>query len=107
MWTLHMGTRVLPCVRPRRCLGVASRVDQPSALVEKAANAGRSQTYHSSSRLVRLAILIKGMLWKNGRNGTNWEAYGRGSLPLHNLVSDSAHPHYVSDRLPQSFVGSS
>ena len=29
------------------------------------------------------------------------EAYGRGSLPLHNLVSDSAHPHYVSDPLPR------
>ena len=27
-------------------------------------------------------------------------AYGRGSLPLHNLVSDSANPHYVSDPLP-------
>ena len=37
----------------------------------------------------------------------HWEAYGRGSLPLHNLVSDSANPHYVSDPLPQSFVGSS
>ena len=23
----------------------------------------------------------------------HWEAYGRGSLPLHNLVSDSANPH--------------
>ena len=34
-------------------------------------------------------------------------AYGGGSLPLHHLVSDSAHPHYVSDPLPQSFVGSS
>ena len=34
----------------------------------------------------------------------HWEAYG---LPLHNLVSDSAHPHYISDPLPQSFVGSS
>ena len=22
----------------------------------------------------------------------HWEAYGRGSLPLHHLVSDSAHP---------------
>ena len=37
----------------------------------------------------------------------SWEAYGRGSLPLHILVSDSANPHYVSDPLPQSFVGSS
>ena len=37
----------------------------------------------------------------------HWEAYGRGSLRLHNLVSDSANPHYVSDPLPQSFVGSS
>ena len=37
----------------------------------------------------------------------HWEAYGRGILPLHNLVSDSANPHYVSDPLPQSFVGSS
>ena len=37
---------------------------------------------------------------------TEWEAYGRGSLPLHNPVSDSATPHYVSDPLPQSFVGS-
>ena len=27
-----------------------------------------------------------------------WEAYRHGSLPLHNLVSDSANPHYVSDR---------
>ena len=35
----------------------------------------------------------------------HWEAYGRGSLPLHNLVSDSAHPQYVSDPRPQSFVG--
>ena len=26
-------------------------------------------------------------------------AYGRGSLPRHNLVSDSANPHYVSDPL--------
>ena len=31
----------------------------------------------------------------------HWEAYGRGSLPLHHLVSDSANPHYVSDPLPQ------
>ena len=31
----------------------------------------------------------------------HWEAYGRGSLPLHNLVLDSANPHYVSDPLPQ------
>ena len=30
-----------------------------------------------------------------------WEAYSRGSLPLHNLVSDSANPHCVSDPLPQ------
>ena len=37
----------------------------------------------------------------------HWEAYGRGSLPPHNPVSDSANPHYVSDPLPQSFVGSS
>ena len=37
----------------------------------------------------------------------HWEAYGRGSLPLHHVVSDSANPHYVSDPLPQSFVGSS
>ena len=35
----------------------------------------------------------------------HWEAYGGGSLPLHNLVSDSANPHYASDPLPQSFVG--
>ena len=31
----------------------------------------------------------------------HWEAYGRGSLPLHMLVSDSGNPHYVSDPLPQ------
>ena len=31
-------------------------------------------------------------------------AHWRGSLPPHNLVSDSGHPHHVSD--PQSFVGS-
>ena len=31
----------------------------------------------------------------------HWEAYGRGSLPLHYLVSDSATPHCVSDPLPQ------
>ena len=31
----------------------------------------------------------------------HWEADGRGSLPLHNLVSDSAHPHYMSHPLPQ------
>jgi len=37
----------------------------------------------------------------------HWEAYGRGSLPLHNLVSDSANPHCMSDPLPQAFVGSS
>jgi hypothetical protein len=37
----------------------------------------------------------------------HWEAYGRGSLPLHNLVSDSATPHYMPDPLPQSLVGSS
>ena len=30
----------------------------------------------------------------------HWEAYGRGSLPLHSLVSDSANPHCVSDPLP-------
>ena len=30
-----------------------------------------------------------------------WEAYGRGSFPLHNLVSDSGNPHYVSDPLPR------
>jgi hypothetical protein len=35
-----------------------------------------------------------------------WEAHGRGSPPLHNLVSDSANPHGVSEPLPQSFVGS-
>ena len=34
----------------------------------------------------------------------HWEAYyGHGSLPLHNLVSDSANPHYVSDPLPRPF----
>jgi hypothetical protein len=27
----------------------------------------------------------------------HWEPYGRGSLPLHSLVPDSANPHYVSD----------
>ena len=37
----------------------------------------------------------------------HWEVYGCGSLPLHYLVSDSATPHYLSDPLPQSFVGSS
>ena len=31
----------------------------------------------------------------------HWEADGRGSLPLHHLVSDSATPHCVSDPLPQ------
>ena len=31
----------------------------------------------------------------------HWEVYGRGSLPLHNLVSDSANPHYLSDPLPR------
>ena len=31
----------------------------------------------------------------------HWEAHGRGSLPLQNLVSDSANPHYVSDPLPR------
>ena len=31
----------------------------------------------------------------------HWDAYGRGSLPLHNLVSDSATPQYVSDPLPR------
>ena len=31
----------------------------------------------------------------------HWEAYGRGSLPLHNLVSDLANPHFVSDPLPR------
>jgi hypothetical protein len=31
----------------------------------------------------------------------HWEAYRRGSLPLQNLVSDSANPDYVSDPLPQ------
>ena len=31
----------------------------------------------------------------------SWEAYGRGSLPLHYLVSVSANPPYVSDPLPQ------
>ena len=36
----------------------------------------------------------------------HWEAYGRGSLPLHHLVSDSANPQYVSDPLPKSFTGS-
>ena len=36
----------------------------------------------------------------------HWEAYGVGSLPVHNLVSDSANPHYVPGPLPQSFVGS-
>ena len=30
--------------------------------------------------------------------GSLWR---RGSLPLHNLVSDSANPHYVSDPLPR------
>ena len=45
--------------------------------------------------------------FKNNRKSEAEEAYGRGSLPLHNLVSDSANPHYVSDPLPQSFVGSS
>ena len=25
----------------------------------------------------------------------HWEAYGHGSLPLHQPVSDSAYPHYV------------
>ena len=29
----------------------------------------------------------------------HWEAYRRGSLPLHNLVPDSANPHCVSDPL--------
>ena len=36
-----------------------------------------------------------------------WEAYGRGSPPLHDLVSHSANPHCVSDPLPQSILGSS
>ena len=34
-----------------------------------------------------------------------WEAYGRGSFPLHNLVSDSVNPHYASDPLPQTLWG--
>ena len=29
------------------------------------------------------------------------------AVSLHNMVSDSANPYYVSDLLPQSFVGSS
>ena len=35
----------------------------------------------------------------------HWEAYGRGSPPLHYLVLDSANPHYVSDPLPQPLWG--
>ena len=35
----------------------------------------------------------------------HWESHGRGSLPLHKLVSDSAIPHCVSDLLPQSLCG--
>ena len=31
----------------------------------------------------------------------HWEAYRRVSLPLHNLVSDAANPHYMSDPLLQ------
>ena len=31
----------------------------------------------------------------------HWEAYRRGSFPLHILVSDSANPPYVSHPLPQ------
>ena len=31
-----------------------------------------------------------------------WEAYRHGSFPLHNLVSESAHPHYVSAPQNQS-----
>ena len=38
--------------------------------------------------------------------GIKGQSYGRDSLPLNNLVSDSANPHYVSDPVPQSFVGS-
>ena len=30
----------------------------------------------------------------------HWEVKGRGSLPRHHLVSDSANPHYVSDPRP-------
>eukprot|EP00670_Eutreptiella_braarudii_P019012 CAMPEP_0174361742 /NCGR_PEP_ID=MMETSP0811_2-20130205/60667_1 /TAXON_ID=73025 ORGANISM="Eutreptiella gymnastica-like, Strain CCMP1594" /NCGR_SAMPLE_ID=MMETSP0811_2 /ASSEMBLY_ACC=CAM_ASM_000667 /LENGTH=46 /DNA_ID= /DNA_START= /DNA_END= /DNA_ORIENTATION= len=32
----------------------------------------------------------------------HWAAYRRGSLALHHLVPDSAHPYYISDPLPQS-----
>ena len=35
----------------------------------------------------------------------HWEAHGRGSLPLHHLVSDSANPHNVSHPLPQPLRG--
>ena len=35
-----------------------------------------------------------------------WNTYGCGSFPLHYLISDSAHLHFVSDTLPQPVVGS-
>ena len=35
----------------------------------------------------------------------HWEAYGRGSLPLQNLFSDSANPHHVSDHSHHSHCG--
>ena len=52
---------------------------------------------------------IKIFLWRFWRQlvsqhdvpRAHWDAHGRGSRPLHHLVSDSANPHDVSDPLPQ------
>ena len=35
-----------------------------------------------------------------------WNTYERGTFPVHYLISNSAHLHFVSDTLPEPVVGS-
>ena len=72
------------------CVALASAMTAPPCIL-RSIDLVAAHTAHNVCLFQPTVIVLR----------AHWEAYGRGSLPLQNLVSDSAHPHYVSDPPPR------
>ena len=87
-------------IRSHSDTGLCTEVYQPPG-------AGAMQMFLILGLEIQLTTKAVRKAFAGGANQYLCGATGASGLPLHNLVSDSSNPHYVSDPLPQSFVGSS